>query len=191
MVDRRSIILARLAHAASVPGVGRQPDLLRNFRLDFQHVARATRSAMVKLARVRIWIPLVRVVVQFEEVVRRHAVGIQNELRRLDLSEVVLKLHEDEAVLLVVGRTDFISEPGGPEIALVTPSTMEAIFAPRVSHLDQFYAVAQSESTEDTVGVALNQTKFVRFLIIRSWSTSDDHIVLAVVMGQFCPNFLH
>ena len=75
-----------------------------------------------------------------------------------NLSVVVLELHEDLAILFVVGEAGFLLELVSPKGRIVTPATSESVNTVRVSHFDESDAIAKLNDTKSCEGMTEVQT---------------------------------
>ena len=103
------------------------------------------------------------------------------------LAMVVLNTHEEEAII-GFGSADLGPEGFSPGSAAISPFTGEALFAPRVAHLDEPIASAESSNTDNSVGVAVSETVLVGVIVVaRAGGTGADHGMIGINCDQSVP----
>ena len=86
------------------------------------------------------------------------AFSIDVDVGLFNLGEVVFELHEDNSISSVLIVADLSLVCGVPLRASVTPATMETVFTPRVSQLNESLSGGKLMNTDDDVSVALHKT---------------------------------
>ena len=104
-----------------------------------------------------------------------------------NLSVVVLELHEDLAILFVVGEAGFLLELVSPKVRIVTPATSESVNTVRVSHFDESDAVAKPNNTMSCEGMTEVQTITVSVRVVGACSSSLHNVMSAVMELKLLP----
>lgn len=184
MVDVLVRLGASFTFLTTVPCVGGDPNGLVDIRLDSGLNGGTFALAVGSIGLVG------EGVVQLEEVSVRPAISVVVDPGGKGLAMVVLNAHEEEAIILF-GGADLGPEGISPGRAAISPFTGEALGAPRVAHLDEPIASAESSNANNSVGVAVSETVRVGIIVVaRAGGTGADHGMLGINCDQSVPKVI-
>ena len=132
-----------------------------------------------------------RLVIELKEVSRVPTGDIPVDVSLLDIVEVVLNGHPDDTILCVRGVACLLLQSSSPITTGITVSTLVAVSAPWVSHLDESLAIAECGNTKDNVSVAIDKTISISGSVITAWGSSLNDIIGAVMFDKLSPNSFH
>ena len=102
------------------------------------------------------------------------------------LAPVVLVGHEENSIISI-NVAGFLFECFGPQVARIRPVSDVILTGPWVLHLDESSAVRKHDVAEDVVGVALDKSIVVLYIIVASWGSSHEDVTLVGVLSKLSP----
>lgn len=112
----------------------------------------------------------------------------EESLRSLDL--VVLNSHEEHAITLVIDPACFLLSLISPKVTVVTPVSLVAFSAPRVSDLDETFSSGQLDDAKDAISMVVGKATSSLVVVARTISTHLDDIIVLVVGRELFPELI-
>lgn len=92
----------------------------------------------------------------------------------LEVTEVVIEIHEERSII-TMGMISFFKQFRSPLTIAVTPWALVCLTSPRISDLGKLLAIAELNSSKESVGMTSNETISVWLGAARSghWEVSS------------------